>query len=175
MNRFAPYFLIVAIIALSVLLYDELTQGSLLTTSPGFEDTDGVLAVNRAQDTPDIQLQRPIELDTSLEAGDGQQEQQFEDMVTRPLFRPGRRPAPPVAEPGAAPESVPKRRLAGFTLVGAILTEDEQAAFLREPSTGKLHILRLGDRLRGYEVIVINADGLVLRSGDDQVKFKLRD
>ena len=177
MRRFAPYLLLILVVGLSALLYVELTQSPTLKVAQRFGDADGVLAVNRAHDVEAVRPASAPDALSPVKGGAAAFEPQFNEMVDRPLFRPDRRPAPPADEPEAVtnPVPAPKDHLDDFTLVGAILTEDEEAAFLRESGTGKLHIIRLGDRLRGYEATVIDGEGVMLRSGDDQVRFRLRE
>lgn len=93
-------------------------------------------------------------------------------ILARPLFSPDRRPertqtprlirtpqATPIAEP--APTTPPE-----FSVVGLAVDGQGSASALIRPRGGALVRVYLGERVEGWRVVEIDAEGLVLERGD---------
>lgn len=96
-------------------------------------------------------------------------EQEYPEMVARPLFVPLRRPAP-AAE--AAPQSAMKR--GQYTLQGVTIAGDTKIALLKEKSTGRIYRVEKGHDLNGLKLADVSPESATLAQGGEQEVLPLQ-
>jgi hypothetical protein len=95
--------------------------------------------------------------------------QDFAETDARPLFSPLRRP--PRAEAGNMAAAPPPMNVA---LIGIIMGPEERIAIVRTPSSPTTVNARIGKTLDGWELVEIEADHVVLKSGSTEQEVRLR-
>lgn len=96
-------------------------------------------------------------------------EQEYPEMVARPLFAPLRRPAPPVE---AAPQSAMKR--GQYILQGVTIAGDTKIALLREKSTGRIYRVEKGHEVNGIKLADVAPESATLAQGSEQEVLPLQ-
>ncbi len=82
----------------------------------------------------------------------------FQAILERPIFSPSRRP-PSVELPATTGD-------VAFVLKGILIDEDERTALFRSKRSDKLVRLGEGDKIEGWTLVRIEADQVVLASGE---------
>ena len=144
-NVWLPPLLLVVCGALSLLIYRELTLGP--STEAAAKGSTAVPTTLSAL-PPEPQFSMlPIE--------------DFQAILERPIFSPGRRP-PPVGsvELSATTGDV------SFVLKGILIDADERTALFRSKRSDKLVRLGEGDKIEGWTLVRIEADQVFLVRGE---------
>ena len=92
----------------------------------------------------------------------------FSEVLDRPLFSPTRRPPAEGAVP--APDSEPELEV---TLVGVIISSEEQIAIVKPKDGSRLLRLSVGDSFQGWAVDSIEKSRIIFRRGDIEEIFEL--
>ncbi len=151
-NVWLPPLLLVVCGALSLLIYRELTLGP--STEAAAKGSTAVPTTLSAL-PPEPQFSMlPIE--------------DFQAILERPIFSPGRRP-PPVGsvELSATTGDV------SFVLKGILIDADERTALFRSKRSDKLVRLGEGDKIEGWTLVRIEADQVILASGEIEKALEL--
>lgn len=103
-------------------------------------------------------------------------QEQFAELLERPLFRPNRQPEPAPEmppEPAAAPEV--NVDLDALDLTAIMLTPTLISAWVRDSAQPTLRRLRLGDEVHGWTVQKILEDQVILARASEEHALTLRD
>ncbi len=92
----------------------------------------------------------------------------FSTILERPLFSPTRRP--PAQGAVAAPASEPKLQV---TLVGVIISSEEQIAIVRLDDASRFARLSVGDSFQGWTLDSIEPSRITFRRGDVEEHIEL--
>ncbi len=92
----------------------------------------------------------------------------FSSILERPLFSPTRRPPAPGAVAVAAPESGLE-----VTLVGVIISSEEQIAIVRLKDASRFARLSVGDSFQGWTLYAIEPSRVTFRRGDREEHIEL--
>jgi type II secretory pathway component PulC len=94
--------------------------------------------------------------------------QRFTEIIERPIFSPSRRPAPdaPVSIETVASQLE-------LTLIGVIISDDQQIAIVSPKNGTDFVRLGAGDSYRGWTVAAIEADRVTFRRDDVEEKVQL--
>ena len=93
---------------------------------------------------------------------------EFSAVLERPLFSPTRRPP---AE-GTVPEAAPEAELQ-VTLVGVIISSEEQIAIVRPKDASRFARLSVGDSFQGWTLASIEPKRVTFRRGDVEEHIEL--
>ena len=97
-------------------------------------------------------------------------EQNFNDMLLRPLFVPTRRSPPPVTIKPPTPAMIKGQ----FVLVGSILTGARNIALLREIATNKVLRLEQGKTINGILLEKVDRRSVTLKQGGDREELVMK-
>jgi hypothetical protein len=92
----------------------------------------------------------------------------FSEVLERPLFSPTRRP--PAEGTVAAPDSEPTLEV---TLMGIIISSEEQIAIVKPKGGGGFLRLSVGDSFQGWAVESIEPNRIIFRRGDIEEHIEL--
>jgi len=96
-------------------------------------------------------------------------EQNYKEMIERPLFTSSRRPAPPANQ--LAQEMMKKGQ---FKLAGTSVSAGLSVAFLVETATNKTHRVSMGSDINGIKVTRVEASRIVMTQGEESEELSLR-
>ena len=96
-------------------------------------------------------------------------DQEYPEMVARPLFVPLRRPAPPAE---ATPQSSMKR--GQFVLQGVTIAGDTRIALLKEKATGHIYRVEKGRDVNGLKLAEVSPEAVTLTQGKEQEVLPLQ-
>lgn len=92
--------------------------------------------------------------------------------LKRPLFVPSRREAPPVPPPPPPPP--PTMKKGQFQLLGTTITDEMQAAIVREPVSGRVRQIMLNQTVNGLLLEQIEPDRIVFTQYGDREELRLK-
>jgi hypothetical protein len=98
----------------------------------------------------------------------------FSEIRERPPFSPSRRPPPEAMALGETPPEAPQAPAPDFTLVGINIGGSERAALIRPPEGARPQWVYPNDLVRGWRVVAIENDRLVLEAGATRAELSLR-
>jgi|GEM_PF-4577226 len=90
----------------------------------------------------------------------------FSSIFDRPIFEPGRRPLLVSAAEDAAPSTGLQKP--DFQLTGIVMRSGQGTAIIGTEGGGQPVSLKVGDRFRGWRVVAIMLDFVMLRQGDQE-------
>jgi hypothetical protein len=90
----------------------------------------------------------------------------FQIIVKKDLFRPGRKESEVKVEEVPTPDFYPR-------LIGTLITEKGAVAYLEDPKTNATKGFRINDSIEGFTVHEILRDRVILLKGDEKVWVKL--
>lgn len=96
--------------------------------------------------------------------------------LQRPLFIATRRPAPvAVAKPGAPakPKAPPRSNLNQVRLTGVVMMPERAFGLLSVPGRNDLMRVQVGAAVKGWKVVHIAEDGMVLNNGEEDTRLDL--
>lgn len=128
-------------------------QSQPVTTSPGTQKLSPV--------TAQLRLDPPRQND-------------FEAVVSRPLFNESRRPPEPLLLPEELKPLPVAVKPPAVTLNGVILTQNERIAVFEDRASSRTIRLREGDKLGQWHVERLESDRVILRYGERTYEIMLR-
>jgi hypothetical protein len=122
--------------------------------------------------TPVVQPAVAVEIALPPDYRLPEREKTYAVTLKRPLFVPSRSEAPPVPPPPPPPP--PSMKKGQFQLLGTTITDEMQAAIVKEVASGKVRQIMLNQTINGLLLKQVEPDRVVFTQYDDREELRLK-